>query len=143
MSSKIFQKNLIYYEAIQHNKKFIDLLKEKSEIFSFLLQINSGSSANCLDLNNPALSSRISMLSLSHVKNFLKLSIPKYGIRIKCLCGFKAVSFLETRITAFSEINIFGELLDLKTEDDSDSNKKYILSNIKKHEHFGQILIFH
>ena len=55
----------IYYDAIQHNQRFIELLKEESEIFPFLLQMNSGSSANYINLNEPTLSSRISMLSLA------------------------------------------------------------------------------
>ena len=40
---------------------FINLLKEKSEIFPILLQLNSGSSANYIVEDKPTYSSRISM----------------------------------------------------------------------------------
>ena len=131
----------IYHDAVIHNRKFVNLLKEESEIFPFLLQLNSGSSSNYLDPNNLILSSRISMLSLNQIKNHLFNSILNYGIRIKVFCDFNAISFTETRITAFSEINIFGFFLtnDLYSINDIDFNKRYVLSNIMKHEDFGHI----
>ena len=132
--------NSIYHDAIEHNKKFINLLKEESEIFPFFLQLNSGSTSNYLDQNNLILSSRISMLSLNQIKNHLKSCILDYGIRIKILSHFNAITLTETRITSFSEINIFGNYLtNLNINNDFNFNKRFVLSNIMKHEQFGHI----
>lgn len=132
----------IYYDAKKRNLEFIDLLQENSEIFPILLQLNSGSSANYVVESEPKFSSRISMLTLEDVKKHLYLSIPNYGIKAKCLCGFKAVSFVEVKMTIFSEMDIFGCFLDLKIQsnEDSDFNKRCVLSNIMIQEEFGHIL---
>lgn len=63
------KENTIYNEAKKFNETFIDNLTENSEMYSFLLQINSGSSINKL-IND--LSSRISMLKLQQIKEHLK-----------------------------------------------------------------------
>ena len=132
--------NSIYHAAVEHNKRFINLLKEDSEIFPFFLQLNSGSSSNYLDQNNLILSSRISMLSLNQIRNHLKSCILDYGIRIKVLSYFNALTLTETRITIFSEINIFGNYLtNLDINNDYEYNKRFVLSNIMKHEQFGHI----
>jgi hypothetical protein len=132
----------IYYDAKKRNLQFIELLQENSEIFPILLQLSSGSSTNYLVESDLHFSSRTSMLTLEDVKRHLKLAIPNYGIRAKCLCDFKAVTFVETKITIFSETDIFGNFLDLKikSDEDSDFNKRFILSNIMMHEQFGHIL---
>mgnify|MGYP006873027407 CR=1 FL=1 len=132
----------IYYDAKKRNLLFIELLKENSEIFPILLQLSSGSSTNYVVESEPNFSSRISMLTLEDVKRNLKLSIPNYGIRVKCFCDFKAISFVETKITIFSETDIFGTFLGLKIQssEDSDFNKRFVLSNIMIHEQFGHIL---
>ena len=131
-----------YYDAKKRNLLFIELLQENSEIFPILLQLSSGSPTNYIVESEPNFSSRISMLTLEDVKRHLKLSIPNYGIRTKCLCDFKAVSFVETKITIFSETDIFGNFLGLKiqSDEDSDFNKRFVLSNIMMHEQFGHIL---
>ena len=138
------KKGTIYYDAQQRNLKFIDLLQENSEIFPILLQLNSGNSANYIDKSEPKFSSRISMLTLEDVKRHLNLSMANYGIRVKCLCGFKSVSFVETKMTIFSEMDIFGYFLDSKiqSDEDSDFNKRFILSNIMIQEQFGHILFW-
>ena len=132
----------IYYDAKKRNLQFIELLEENSEIFPILLQLSSGSSTNYIVKSEHNFSSRISMLTLEDIKRHLKLAIPNYGIRAKCLCNFKALSFVETKITIFSETDIFGNFLGLKiqSDEDSDFNKRFVLSNIMIHEQFGQIL---
>lgn len=129
----------IYYSAAQNNLKFINSLKEESEIFPFLLQMNSGSSSNYIEINKPTFSSRISMLTLDQVKSHLIDSIPKYIIRIKALSDFNAISFTETRMSAYSEIDIFGRLEDLDPKNDDLFNKRFVISNIMKHECFSHI----
>ncbi len=129
----------IYYSAAQNNLKFIDSLKEESEIFPFLLQMNSGSSCNYLNINRPIFSARMCMLTLDQIKNHLKASIPKFILRIKCFSDFHAVSFTETRMSAFSETDIFGSLIDLDPKKDSPLNIRFVISNIMKHESFGHI----
>ena len=54
------EEGTIYYEANDFNEKFINFLTEKSEIFLFFLQINSGSGINLL---TNEFMSRISMLN--------------------------------------------------------------------------------
>ena len=132
----------IYYDAKKRNLQFIELFQENSEIFPILLQLSSGSSTNYVVENELNFSSRTSMLTLEDIKTHLKLAIPNYGIRAKCLCGFKAVSFVETKITIFSETDIFGNFLGLKIQSDEDSyfKKRFILSNIMIQEQFGHIL---
>ena len=56
--------NTIYNEAKKFNEIFIDNLTEDSEMFLFLLQINSGSFINKLTNN---LTARISMLKLEQI----------------------------------------------------------------------------
>ena len=132
----------IYYDAKKRNLQFIEIFQENSEIFSILLQLSSGSSTNYVVENELNFSSRTSMLTLEDIKTHLKLAIPNYGIRAKCLCDFKAISFVETKITIFSETDIFGNFLGSKIQSDEDSyfKKRFIISNIMIHEQFGHIL---
>ena len=129
----------IYFSAAQNNLKFIDSLKEESEIFPFLLQMNSGSSSNYLITNEPIFSARINMLTLEQIKKHLIASIPKFILRIKCFSDFHAVSFTETRMSAYSETDIFGSLVDLDPKNDKPLNLRFVLSNVMKHESFGHI----
>ena len=133
------KKGTIYYSAAQHNLKFIDTLKEESEIFPFLLQMNSGISSNYINTNSPLFSSRISMLSLEQVKQNIIDSIPKFIIRIKSSSNFNSISFTETKMSAYSEIDIFGRLVDLDPEKDKPLNFQFVISNVMKHESFGHI----
>ena len=81
-------------------------------------------------------------VTFNNDETHLKLAIPNYGIRAKCLCDFKAISFVETKITIFSETDIFGNFLGSKIQSDEDSyfKKRFIISNIMIHEQFGHIL---
>ena len=125
----------IYYDAIDINKKFIGFLTENSEMFTYFIQIYSGSS---LDILTNKLSSRMSMLNISQVQSHLSKSIPKYGIRIECFSNFKAVTILETRITCICEIILFNSFLkDITNEIDFDFDKRFRLSTLFKHENFS------
>lgn len=129
----------VYYDAVQNNIEFIDKLKENSEIFPFLLQLNSGSSSNYLNLYSPTLSSRFSMLTLDQVKKHLRKTIPQFILRVNFKCHFNASSYNETRIQIYSEHNIFGNSIDLDSKKDSSYRIRFPLSNIMKHEQFGHI----
>lgn len=88
-------KETIYYDANEFNRKFIDCLTEKSEIFLFFLQINSGSGINLL---SDEFMSRISMLNEKNITDHLLSTIPKYGIKIHG-APFNACTFNEVKIT--------------------------------------------
>ena len=142
---KLFQfrdftnKETIYYDANFFNKKLIDLLNEKSEIFLFFLQINSGSGVNLL---NNEFMARISMLNEKNIKDNLRSTIQKYGIAILCETEFNACTFNEVKITCINEQTSLGGILDnddLLNENDHTYNKRYILSNLMQHEDFGHI----
>ena len=129
----------IYNDANNFNKKFVYLLTEKSEIFPFLLQINSGSSINLL---TNELTSRISMLSINDIKKHLNSTIPKYGIRLKKSSFFQACSLNDLKIICICEPSVFLSFLDnneLKSEIDINCNKRYRLVNLMMHESFGHI----
>lgn len=130
----------IYNEAKLFNEEFIEKLTEKSEIFLYLLQIDSGSSINKL---TNELTARISMLKIDQIKEHLRNSLPNYIIRIKNYCNFTGLTFNETKCTFISEVNLFGNFLDnqeLKGGDtDPKYNKRLILSNLFQHERFGHV----
>jgi len=131
------EKDTIYSDAIQHNLLFLDSLKETSEIFLFLLQINSGSSLNKI---NSVLTSRITMLDVKDIQRHLREAIPQYGIRLTSVAGFKAMSFCEMRITCFCEYSIFCQILkDIKNKFDDNYSFRFVLSNILKKEYFGHL----
>lgn len=132
-------KGTIYFEANEFNKQFITFLNERSEIFIFFLQLNSGSGINLLTNKNTA---RLSMLNEGDIKAHLNSSIPKYGIRFNSNSSFNACTFNEVRITCFCEINIFQYYLSsdkLKSEYDFSYSYRYILANLLQHEDFGHI----
>lgn len=129
----------IYNEARKFNESFIKELNENSEMFLFLLQINSGSSINKL---NQDLTSRISMLTLDQIKSHLKDSLPDYIIRLKLKVDFSGLTFNEVRHTIISEMNLFQSFLEeseLKGKFDEYSNRRLILANLLQHERFGHI----
>ena len=132
-------KETIYFEANEFNKKFITFLNERSEIFIFFLQLNSGSGIDLLSNKNTA---RLSMLNEEDIKAHLNSSIPKYGIRFNSNSSFNACTFNEVRITCFCEINIFQYYLSsdkLKSDYDFTYSYRYILANLLQHEDFGHI----
>ena len=132
-------KNTIYYDSNSFNIQFVNSITEKSEIFPFFLQINSGSS---IDLISNNLTSRISMLNESQVKNHLLSTIPKYGIRLKVNSFFNACTFSELKISCFCENSFFSYYLSedqLKSINDVNYNRRYRLSNLLQHENFGHI----
>ena len=128
----------IYYEANEFNKKFVDALNEKSEMFLFFLQIDSGSGINLLTKKNTA---RLSMLSENDIKSHLKSAIPKFGIRLNCNSFFRACTITEVRITCICETVTFQTYLgnNLQLEIDPLCNKRYVLANLLQHEDFGHI----
>lgn len=132
--------NTIYNEAKKFNEVFIDNLTENSEMFLFFIQINSGSSINKLTND---LTARVSMLKLEQIKEHLRNSIPDYIIRINYPCGFRGLTFNETKCTFISEVDLFDSFLDdreLKGEKtDEKYSKRLILSNLLQHERFGHI----
>ena len=136
-----FTKNgTIYNDAIEHNKKFINYLKENSEMFLYFLQLNSGSS---IDILSSKLSSRISMLNCGQVKSHLFSTIPNYGIRINCNSHFNAFTILETRTTCISEIKLFNFFLDdINCDNDFDFYYRYRLSTLLMNENFGHIKFY-
>ena len=99
------KKGTIYYDANSFNKKFINLLTEKSEIFLFFLQINSGSGINLL---TNEFMSRMSMLNEKNIKENLLSTVPKYGIRILTDSPFNAYTFNEVKITCLNEQSALG-----------------------------------
>lgn len=131
-------KETIYYEANNFNKKFVKLLKEKSEIFLFLLQINSGSGINLLTKNNTA---RLSMLNENDVKTHLESTIPKYGIKMNYVGCFNACTFSEVRITCINESSALNLSLgkEITLKDDPVYNKRYVLANLLQQEDLGNI----
>jgi len=131
-------KETIYYEANNFNKKFVKLLKEKSEIFLFLLQINSGSGINLLTKKNSA---RLSMLNENDVKTHLESTIPKYGIKMNYVGCFNACTFSEVRITCINESSALNLSLgkEITLMDDPMYNKRYILANLLQQEDLGNI----
>ena len=114
------------------------LLKEKSEIFLFLLQINSGSGINLLTKKNTA---RLSMLNENDVKTHLESTIPKYGIKMNYVWCFNACTFSEVRITCINESSALNLSLgkEITLMDDPMYNKRYVLANLLQNEDFGHI----
>ena len=129
----------IYNESLKFNQTFIKELTENSEIFLFLLQIDSGSSVNIL---TNKLASRISMLTLEQIKNHLSDSLPNYVIRMKGSSNFNGLTFNEVKCTVVNERSLFSFFLD-DTELTGVNDKKYshrlILSNLLQHERFGHV----
>ena len=129
-----------YNEAKKFNEKFIKELNENSEIYLFLLQINSGSSINKLTND---LTARISMLTIDQVKSHLLDSLPDYIIRINTFCDFRGLTFNETKCTFISEKDIFNSSLDDSELNDFKLdqlyNYRFILSNVLAHERFGHV----
>ena len=144
-NSKLFDcidftaEDTVYKDAIEYNKKFIDSLTEKSEIFLFFIQINSGISINLL---NNEFMSRISMLDENKIKKHLYETIPKYGIRLYCDPKFYGCTFNEVKITCINEMSLLGFYIDndsiLSSSDDS-YNTRFLLANLMQHEDFGHI----
>ena len=131
------EKDTIYYDAINHNTEFVNLLEEESEMFLPFLEINSGSS---FELLSSKLSARMSLLDASAVKAHLLSTIPTYGIRINCNSHFNAVTLLETRITCVSEIKLFGKFFQsIDNKIDPSYQFRFRLSTLLKHEHFGHV----
>ena len=133
------KKETVYHDAINYNKKFIDSLTEKSEIFLFFMQINSGSSINLL---NNEFMSRISMLDAKSIKGHLYETIPKYGIRLLCNPTFYGCTFNEVKTTCINEMGLLGESLNNKTllsKADHLYNRRFLLANLMQHEDFGHI----
>ena len=128
----------IYYDANKFNSQFVDALNEKSEMFLFFLQINSGSG---IDILTTKITARLSMLSENDIKSHLKSTIPKYGIRMNGNSFFKACTINEVRITCICESLVFQQYLgnNLKIEIDPFCNKRYILANLLQHEDFGHV----
>ena len=132
-------KETIYFEANEFNKQFIIFLNERSEIFIFFLQLNSGSGIDLLSNKNTA---KLSMINEDDIKAHLNSSIPKYGIRFNSNSNFKAITFNEVRITCFCEINIFQYYLssdNLKSVYDFSYSYRYILANLLQQEDFCHI----
>jgi hypothetical protein len=135
-------KDTIDYEANEFNKEFVELLKEKSEIFLFLLQINSGSGFNLLTGKNTA---KLSMLNESDVKTHLNSIIQNYGIKMNYVGCFNAYTVNEVRITCINESSALHLSLDKKItlKDDPVYNKRYILANLLQREEFGHSFYNH
>ena len=132
------KKGTIYYDANEFNKKFINFLNEKSEIFLFFLQNNSGSGIN---LVTNEFMSRISMLNENSIKNNLLSTIPKYAIRISH-SPFNACTMTEVKISCINDQSVFGTS---KKENsslnylDTQYNKRYLLANLMQQEDFGHL----
>ena len=128
----------IYNDANKFNSQFVDALNEKSEIFLFFLQINSGSD---IDILTNKVTARLSMLSENDIKFHLKSTIPKYGIRMNGNSFFNACTINEVRITCICENVVFHQFLgnNLKIEIDTNYNKRYILAHLLQQEDFGHI----
>ena len=132
------KKGTIYYDANEFNKKFINFLNEKSEIFLFFVQINSGSGIN---LVTNEFMSRISMLNENSIKNNLLSTIPKYAIRINH-SPFNAYTITEVKISCINDQSVFGTS---KKENsslnylDTQYNKRYLLANLMQQEDFGHL----
>ena len=128
----------LYNEAKKFNETFINELTEDSEMYLFLIQINSGSSINKL---TNVLTAKFSMLTIDQIKEHLRYSLPNYIIRVKSYTSFKGLTLNEAKCTIISEIDIFGHFLDdeiLSNRDlDYNYNKRLILSNVLQHERFG------
>ena len=133
------EENTIYYEAKLYKQKFIDLLNEKSEIFLFFLQVNSGMTINLI---TNELMSRISMLDEKSIKNNLISTLPKYGIKILANSPFSACTYNEVKITCINEFAVLGGILHnsgLSPQHDPSYNRRYILANLLQDEYFGHI----
>ena len=85
------------------------------------------------------------MLKFEQIKEILKKSIPNYVIRINYPCGFRGLTFNETKCTLISELDLFNNFLDdfeLKGgEFDEKYNKRLILSNLLQNERFCHKII--
>ena len=83
----------------------------------------------------------ISMITISQLKYDLYKSLPQYAIKV--LFNYKdddcATTLLNTSITIFNEINIFGNVLnskELEPNNDTTFKKRVCLSFVIKHERF-------
>lgn len=131
--------NNIYNDAKKFNEIFIEELKENSEMFLFLLQINSGSFINKLTQD---LTARISMLTLDQIKSHLRDSLPNYIIRLKLKVDFPGLTLNELRYTIISEMNLFQSFLDEKELEgyvEEYSNRRLILANLLENERIGKL----
>ena len=133
------KKDTVYYDANEFNRKFVESLNEKSELFLFFIQINSGSSINLI---TNELTSRISMLDENTIKRNLISTIPKYGTRLLINSHFTACTFTEVRITCICEISLLNSNLsgnDILSSSDYDYNSRYLLANLMQQEDFGHL----
>lgn len=138
-----FSEDSIYKDALDKNKEFIKNLRKSSFLFNYLLQFNSANS-NINESNNykskKIKANMISMITINQLKYDLYKNLPKYAIRI-FYNSFDdyATTILNTSITLFNEINIFGKKLsnnELSIKEDPYYKKRVCLSIIIKHERF-------
>ena len=131
--------NTIYFDANSFNRKFINSLNEKSEIFLYFLQISSGSSINLI---TNELMGRISMLDEKIIKEHLISTIPKYAIKMLVNPSFNACSFSEVKVTCINEMSVLDKVLKgsgLSSFYDSLYNRRFLLANLLQHEDFGHL----
>ena len=131
--------NTVYFDANSFNKKFIDSLNEKSEIFLYFVQINSGSSINLI---TNELMGRISMLDEKAIKEHLISTIPKYAIKMLVNPSFNSCTFNEVKVTCINEMSVLDKILNdsgLSSYYDLQYNRRFLLANLLQHEHFGHL----
>ena len=130
----------IYKDAYYNNIDLILNLTKESFLYQFLVQFDSSSSINLKNKNEKAC--LVSLLTQNQIKFDLIKSFCPYIIRIDFKTKYKAVTFLDSKISVFNEKNIFGKRLkieELNSKNDTLYQKRSIISFLFKHERMTHI----
>ena len=129
----------IYNSAYENNLNLIMNFNKESFLYPIFLQINSGFKKTLYDEDNVS-TCMASKLTLQQIKLVLIKSLAHYGIRIFFKTIYFAETILSSGITIYNETGLFDKKLtdeDLLTKNDSNFQKRTIISFLQKHEKFS------
>ena len=119
--TKELNKDSPYKKAFNFYESIINELNEDSELLLIFLQLNSGSGRELLINKNCY---KISMLSISEIKEHVKKNIPKYFFCFNKIDGENiAMSDQRTQIIAFNEQEIFLQNNNQISENEMNDNE--------------------
>ena len=129
----------IYNSAYEDSLNLIMNFNKESFLYPIFLQFNSGFKKTIYDEENVS-TCMASKLTLQQIKLDLIKSFAHYGIRIFFKTIYLAETILSSGITIYNEKGLFDKKLsdeDLLTKNDSNFQKRTIISFLQKHEIFS------
>ena len=136
----------IYNSAYEDSLNLIMNFSKESFLYPIFLQLNSGFKKSLYDEDNVSICMG-SKLTLQQIKLDLIKSLAHYGIRIFFKTIYLAETICSSGITIYNEKGLFDKKLsdeDLLTKNDSNFQKRTIISFLQKHEifsHFNKVII--